>query len=279
LGYTGLLSVAHAAFFGIGAYCSAILAVRYNIPFIVSLLASACIAAFFGLLIGLPTLRFLRGDYFALATLGFGEITRIVMVNWRSLTGGPDGIPGIQRPIILGLEFNDLPRLALLTLFFLVAITFIVSKIVTSPFGRILKAIKQDEDTVQFLGRSSFYYKVIVLTVSAFLAGIAGNLYAYYFGYINPSSFSIFEAILIICMVIVGGMGSIMGSLIGATLLVLLPESFRFLGLPSSVAFNLRQLIYGITLIILVIKQPKGIAILIQEGYKRTIKARAREMQ
>jgi len=257
MGFTGLLNIGHVAFYGIGAYTSALLALNLGVPFWLGLLVGGLIAALFGLLLAIPTLK-LKGDYFAIATLGFAVIIENIFRNWISLTGGPLGLPGIPKPSLFGFTFSGFSYLILVAFF--VFLTYIIIKHITdAPFGRVLKAIREDELATSSLGKNIVKYKTQSLGISAFFAGIAGSLYAHYITFIDPSSFTILESILIISMIIVGGLASMKGAVAGAIILVLLPEPLRFLPLPSFAIGALRQMIYAALLVILLIKRPQGI--------------------
>ncbi|MDD9954406.1 MAG: branched-chain amino acid ABC transporter permease [Candidatus Woesearchaeota archaeon] len=259
VGFTGLINLGHIAFYAIGAYTSALLAVKLGLPFWVGLLAGGCMAAFFGYLLSFPTVR-LKGDYLAIGTLGFSIILEAVLKNWTSLTRGPLGIPGIPKPELFGLTFSSLELYAILA-FTLALITFTVLKIVTvSPFGRVMKAVRDDEVAAKTLGKNTFRVKAKVLTLSAFFAGVAGSLYAHYITFIDPTSFAITETILIFSMVLVGGTGSLWGSIAGAFVIgILLPEPLRFLDLPSSIVGGMRQALYALLMILVIMKRPQGL--------------------
>lgn len=257
MGYTGLLNLGHAAFFAIGAYTSALLALGLGVPFWLALVCAAIISALFGFLLGFPTLK-LRGDYLALGTLGFAFIVEAVLKNWTEVTRGPLGLPGIPRPELLGFAFG-LDAYVVLSLAFLAVTVLAVHRVVNSPFGRVLKAVREDETAAQTLGKNVFRYKIIALTVSAFFAGIAGSLYAHYITFIDPTSFSFPVLILILSTVIIGGMASIRGSVAGAFLLILLPEPLRFIGLPSSIVGAGRQIIYALLLLAILLRRPQGL--------------------
>src|SRR3989344_2205544 len=254
MGYTGLFNLGHAAFFAIGAYVSALLALGLGMPFWVCIIAAALFAALFGFLLGFPTLR-LRGDYLALGTLGFAFIVEAVLKNWTDVTRGPLGLPGIPRPEL----FSSIEMYMLLALVFLAATILITHRIVNSPFGRVLKSIREDETAAQTLGKNTVRYKMIVLTTSAFFAGIAGSLYAHYITFIDPTSFSLPVLILLLSAVIIGGLGSIRGAVAGAFLLILLPEPLRFIGLPSNLVGAGRQMIYAVLVLIILLKRPQGL--------------------
>lgn len=258
VGYTGLLNLGHVAFYAIGAYTSALLVLNFQIPFWIGLVAGALVAAVFGYLLSFPTLK-LKGDYLALGTLGFSIIVEAVLKNWTSLTRGPLGLPGIPKPELFGFAFSSLLAYALLVLVLAGIAYFVLVLVVNSPFGRVLRAVRDDELAAMTMGKDTFKSKAKALTLSAFFAGVAGSLYAHYITFIDPTSFSIMETILVFSMVLVGGTGSMRGSVAGAVLLILLPEPLRFLPLPSSIIGGMRQAIYAVLLILVVLKRPQGL--------------------
>jgi len=258
VGYTGLPALGHAAFSCIGAYTSSLLALNMGLSPWIGLLIGACVAAMSGIVIGYPAVR-LKGDYLALATFGLGVIIYSIAKNWVSLTRGPMGLPGIPGFSIFGFHLSEIWSYLLLVLVFVVITIFVINRIVDSPFGRILRSIREDEIASEALGKNTVKYKLLVFVIGAFFAGIAGSLYAHYITFIDPSSFTVMESITILLMVIFGGMGSISGSIAGAVILVVFPELLRFLGMPSSIAAPMRQMIYGLLLVVLMIKRPQGI--------------------
>lgn len=257
-GHTGLLSIAQAAFYGLGAYTSALLTVRFETPFLVCIVAGATVATLISFFVSLPSLR-LRDDYFVIATFGFQMILFSVFNNWINLTRGPMGIPGIRQPVIFGWHVASQLDFLILAVIFTCFAYFVVHRLTSSPFGRVLHAIREDEVFAQALGKCTFRFKVTAFAVSAALAASAGSLYSYYMTYIDPTSFTVTESILIISMVIIGGASSLWGPLIGAVVLVMLPEALRFVALPSAAAANLRQIIYGSLLVIMVLFRPRGL--------------------
>jgi branched-chain amino acid transport system permease protein len=258
VGYTGLPALGHAAFSCIGAYTSSLLALNMGLSPWIGLMIGACVAALSGAIIGYPAVR-LKGDYLALATFGLGVIVYSIAKNWVSLTRGPMGLPGIPGFSILGFGLSEIWSYLLLVSIFVVITIFVIERIVSSPFGRILRSIREDEIASAALGKDTIKYKLLVFIIGAFFAGIAGSLYAHYITFIDPSSFTVMESITILLMVIFGGMGSISGSVVGAVILVVLPELLRFLGMPSSIAAPMRQMIYGLLLVVLMLKRPQGI--------------------
>ena len=258
VGYTGLPALGHAAFSCIGAYASSLLALNAGLSPWIGLLTGACAAALAGIAIGYPAVR-LKGDYLALATFGLGVIVYSIAKNWVSLTRGPMGLPGIPGFSVFGFQFSGIWSYLLLVLVFVAITIFIISRIVNSPFGRVLLSIREDEIASESLGKDTTKYKLLVFIIGAFFAGIAGSLYSHYITFIDPSSFTLMESITILLMVIFGGMGRISGSIVGAIILVVFPELLRFLGMPSSIAAPMRQMIYGLLLVFLMIKRPQGI--------------------
>jgi branched-chain amino acid transport system permease protein len=257
VGYTGLLSVAEAAFYGIGAYVTALLLVGAGWNFfpavIVGMLACGAVAFVMGLVLS----KF-DGDYYALASLGFGVIIYSIFLNWQSVTQGPLGIPGIPRPNLFGFIFSDNLAFLALALVLLGAVYLIARFIINSSFGRALKAVREDEKAIQVFGYKTLNYKLAIFVLSAMIAAIAGALYASYITYIDPSTFSVNESIFILAVIILGGLASLRGSVLGAIFLVLLPEFLRFVGFPDEIAAQMRQAVYGLMLIVLMIYRPEG---------------------
>jgi len=257
VGYAGLLSVAHAAFYGVGAYVAALLALKFNSPFLANIICAILLTSLLGVLVGAPSLR-IKDDYFAIATFAFQVITFSIMNNWVSLTGGPMGLPGIHSPLILAWKVNSHIDFLVLVSFLCIFIVWLSLKIGHSPFGRVLKSIREDEVFTQALGKNIAFFKVAIFVISAGMASVAGVIYAYYISFIDPTSFTVMESIFIISIVIIGGTGNIWGSVLGAVFLVVLPEVLRFLGIPSAIAANMRQIIYGALLVLCMMYRPQG---------------------
>ena len=250
IGYAGQVSLGHAAFYGIGAYVSALAALNWHLPFPLAALSAILATGACGLALGLPTLR-LKEDYLAIVTLGFGVIVDLVFLN-LAITGGPDGLVGIPSPRLLGLSFRAQPRYLLLVILAVLFVLGLTHCLVQSYHGRALRAIRDHETTAQVMGINTPVYKIVIFTLAAALAGLAGSLYAHYITFINPESFGLHTSILILCMVVLGGMGSITGSVLGAVALALLPEMLR-----QFHAFQ--DLIYGGLLVTLLIWRPEGL--------------------
>jgi branched-chain amino acid transport system permease protein len=256
VGFTGLLNLGHIAFYAIGAYTSALLALN-GFPFWFCFLSAGILAMIFGFLLSLPTNK-LKGDYLALATMGFSFVVYAVLLNWTSLTRGPLGLPGIPKPKILGISFSDNFSFLILVAIIALISYLIIKRITISPFGKVLEAIRDDELAVRVLGKNTFKMKSLALMISSFFAGIAGSLYAHYITFIDPSSFTLLQLIPVLSMVIIGGLGSLEGTIIVTIILTLLPEPLRFIGFPSSIVGPARQILYALILLLILIYKPKG---------------------
>jgi branched-chain amino acid transport system permease protein len=257
-GYTGILSIAHAAFYGVGAYVAALLAVNYETPFLLNLIAAMAVSGIVAALVAFPSLR-IHDDYLVIATFGFQMILFSIFNNWVSLTRGPLGIPGIPQPDIFGWHISSHIEFVLLTGVLAAMVYWLARRLVESPFGRVLKAIREDEIFAQSLGKNVTRYKILVFVIGGALSAIAGALYAHYVTFIDPTSFTILESIFMISIVIVGGAGSLLGSVVGAAVLIIIPEMLRFLGMPNAIAANMRQIFYGALLVIMMMFRPRGL--------------------
>lgn len=257
-GYAGRLSISHAAFYGIGAYVAALLALNVHSNFILNIALGMVIAGVVGVLVGWPALR-IHDDYFVVASFGFQVIIFSVMNNWIGLTRGPEGLPGIPRPELFGYTVNSHWGYLALVWFFALIVFLVCYRLVNSPYGRVLKAIREDEIFAIAQGNNVAYFKLTVFAIGAALAAIGGALYAYYITFIDPSSFTITESIFLISIVVIGGLGNLWGAVIGAFILVLLPELLRFIGISQSFVANIRQIVYGTLLVIMMFYRPQGI--------------------
>ena len=251
-GYTGLFSFGHAAFYGIGAYTAAILATRLGWGFALTLPAAGVVAAAFGAALALPTLR-LSGIFLALVTIGFQEIAYLVTLNWIGLTRGPMGIPGIPPAALFGIELRGNAAYYWLVLALDVLTLFVLSRIVTSRVGRAFVAIREDELAAEASGIPAFRMKVLSFVIATFFAGIAGAFFAHHARFVSADSFRLDETFVILTMLIVGGLGSLAGPVIGAVALVILPEASRFLA-------EYRGVVYGLILIGVILFRPDGVA-------------------
>lgn len=258
VGYTGLLSIAHAAFYGIGAYVVAGLLTSFTMNFFLAALVGVLVAMSVGFLVGIVFSKF-KGDYYALATLGFCGIVFSIFLNWDAVTNGSLGISGVLRPSLFGFTFSSHFSFFILALIFLAVVYGISHSITASSFGRVLRAIREDEQVVQVFGYRTNHFKLIIFVISAGMAALAGSLYASYITFIDPLSFTIMESIFILVIIIFGGLSDTRGALLGALLLVLLLETLRFVGFPVAAAAQMRQVFYGLVLIGLMLWRPRGI--------------------
>jgi branched-chain amino acid transport system permease protein len=251
VGQAGLLNLGYVAFYAVGAYTYAILSTAYGFSFWPGLAAGALTAAFFALLLGLPTLR-LRGDYFAIVTLGLGEITRIVLNNWDSMTNGPNGISGIGRPALGGHVFNTTLDYYYLILAIAIITIFAMHRLMASRIGRAWLAIREDETAAEAMGINTFRFKLLAFVLGSSWAGLTGVFFAAKMAFVSPESFTFFDSVLILCMVVLGGMGSIPGIILGAFLLITLPEVFRDFQ-------DYRMLAFGAALVLMMVFKPQGL--------------------
>ncbi len=258
LGYSGIVSLAHAAFYGIGAYVFSLLSVIFGIYYFPCIILGVMVSVILSYLISLASLKF-KGDYFILVTLAFQIIVFSILYNWTKVTNGPYGISNIKRPELLGLNTNTLTGFSIYSTVITSIVIIFLTVILKSPFGRVLRAIRDNELAAISLGKNNIRFKMISVAAASGCAAIAGTIYASYITFIDPTSFTSNESILLLSMVIIGGSGNIKGSVIGALTLVIIPELLRFVSIPDSIAANLRMIIYGLLLIFLMILRPQGI--------------------
>jgi branched-chain amino acid transport system permease protein len=259
VGYSGLLSLAHAAFYGIGAYIATLLMMNADWSFASSFVASVIGTGLIAWLVSFPATR-LHGDFFVLATLGFQMITFAVLYNWVEFTKGPNGISAIPRPSLFSYSIDTPPTFFVLALFAAIFCCGLLRWLAESPYGRTLQAIREDEIAAASLGKNVNAFKRSAFTWAGAIAAVPGVLFATYFSYIDPTSFGLEESIFIFCTLVIGGAGNLRGPIIGAIVLVLLPELLRFLQIPDSIAANLRQILYGLAIVIMMRLRPQGIA-------------------
>ena len=226
VGLTGLSNLSHATFFGVGAFVAAILNTRFHVPFYINMVAGGLVAMSFGWLLGAPTLR-LKGVFLALVTFAFGGAMRVVEMNWMSLTNGPMGIRNIDAAKIGRWTFSNIAYIYC-ALALLVLTLYITDRIMKSKIGRAFFAIKYDETVGKSMGINLTKYKIGAYVLSACLAGMAGAMYAHYVSFVSPDTVTMADSISVLCMVILGGPGTLVGPVIGATILTLVPEIFRF---------------------------------------------------
>jgi branched-chain amino acid transport system permease protein len=250
-GYSGQISLAHAGFYGIGAYTTALLSVNYGFSVLLTIPIALILAGLIAYIVSKVAVKTID-DYYIIITLGIQVVIFSIMNNWQELTRGPLGIPGIPTFEIFGFSFDSKISFLLLSLGFTALVWFILHNITSSPFGRMLRALSEDEVYTKSLGKNVSQAKIVSFVISGMLASIAGVLYAHYISYIDPSSFTIDESIFILSIVIIGGMRNLKDIFFAAMFLVLLPEALRFVGMPSSIAANMRQIFYGVALILVI---------------------------
>ena len=240
-GVAGQISLGHIAFYGIGAYTSALLCVNFGVSVWVGILAAFVVSMLFGLLIAIPTLK-LSGGYLAILTMSFAEIIRLILLNWTSVTRGPMGILNIPKPSLFGYTIKSSGAFLYLVLTVAIIVYIGLYNLIHSRFGRNLQALRDDEISSESMGINVYRYKVIAFVISTGIAGVAGALFASYMEFIDPSSFISDESTVILSMVVLGGMGNMNGSIIAAALLTILPEALRSFS-------DYRMLVYGVVLV------------------------------
>lgn len=251
VGFTGLLNLGFVAFYAVGAYAYALLNVKLGLGFWQSLPVCLTLTTLSGFVLAIPALR-LRGDYLAIVTLGFGEIVRLILNNWDSLTGGPNGVSAIASPSLFGVSMGQLNRYYYMVLTAGVLTCVVVNRVRSSRIGRAWIAIREDEIGASSMGINAMRYKLYSFAFGSFWAGLAGTLFAAKMRFVSPESFTFMESVLILCMVILGGLGSIGGVIMGSIILVALPEVLREVQ-------SYRMLALGMGLILVMIFRPQGL--------------------
>lgn len=254
VGLAGLLDLGYVAFYAVGAYAYALMNLHWGLSFWVALPVGALLGALFGILLGFPVLR-LRGDYLAIVTLGFGEIIRLVLENWGEFTHGPSGIANIPRPDFFGLATGLTSSILFMYYLMLVLVIFtifVVNRLKNSRIGRAWQALREDEIACQAMGIDKFKTKLMAFALGATWAGLVGVVFAAKTSFVNPASFTFLESAIILSIVVLGGMGSILGVILGAFILILLPEYLR--------AFSeYRMLVFGATMTLVMVFRPQGL--------------------
>lgn len=263
VGLAGLLDLGYVAFYAVGAYAYALLNHHFGLGFWFVLPLSGLLAACFGILLGFPVLR-LRGDYLAIVTLGFGEIIRLILENWNSFSYGPSGISGISRPGFFGMDLNihqSMIYMYYITLVLVIFTIFVVSRLRNSRIGRAWIALREDEIACQAMGIDKTTTKLTAFALGATWAGMVGCIFAAKTTFINPASFTFMESAIILSIVVLGGMGSIVGVILGAFILILLPEYLR--------AFSeFRMLIFGASMVLVMVFRPQGLISRVKQHYE-----------
>ena len=263
VGMAGLLDLGFVAFYAVGAYTYALLNLHFGLGFWSVLPVGGILAATFGILLGFPVLR-LRGDYLAIVTLGFGEIIRLILENWGTFSQGPSGISNISRPAFFGLDFDldqSITYTYYLMVLFVVITIFIVNRLQDSRLGRAWIALREDEIACQAMGIDKRKTKLVAFSLGAFWAGIMGVMFAAKTTFVNPASFTFLESAIILSIVVLGGMGSIIGVIFGALILILMPEYLRALS-------EYRMLAFGAILVCMMIFRPQGLISNVRRTYR-----------
>ncbi len=258
VGLSGLLSLAQAVFYGLGAYTASITITKFEFSYWLALPIAILICVIAGLLFSFVAGK-VRELYFSLATLALQIIFFSVAYNWIPVTNGSYGISGISNPEIFGLKINTPASFALFGGVWVLLVILFYVWFLKTPISRLIQATRDDQIAVLSLGKNPNYYKRISIMLSAVIAGIAGTLYATYTTYIDPSSFTLDESILILSIVLIGGAGRIIGPITGAVIYILLPELLKFLQMPDSIAANMRMILFGLLLVLIVRFKPKGL--------------------
>ncbi len=252
VGFLGQMSFGHAAFYGIGAYTTALIAIKLGITDVLVVVpCSMIVAGFLGMVLSLPVLK-LKGYYLAIVTMGFCEIVRLVELNWMSLTNGPLGLKPIPKPSIFGIKIHSQVQLYYYEVMLVVFVTYVVWAVIKSRTGRAIRAIHDNDLAATSVGIHAFKYRVITFVLSAMLGSIAGSFYAQYSWYIDPTLFTSSVSTQMNLMTILGGLGNIVGSFLGAIIMTVLPEALRFLT-------DYRMLIYGVLMVVIIVNRPQGI--------------------
>ncbi|MFQ5686783.1 MAG: branched-chain amino acid ABC transporter permease [Candidatus Scalindua sp.] len=259
IGYGGLFQLAHAAYYGIGAYTTALLMVGLGWGFVPAIICSIIVTGCLSLLVSIPAWRF-RSDYFVMLSLAVQVTIYSLLYNWTGLTNGPFGITGIPKPTILGYKIDTLSNMFILSTVIAIICGVILFILLRSPWGKALKAMRDDELAARGLGKNTRLFKLQAFLIACSMVALAGGLYATYVSYIDPTSFTLDESILMLSMVIVGGTGNFRGPIVGALILIAIPEILRFVHIPDAFAANIRLLIYGLLIITMAHFRPQGLA-------------------
>ena len=257
VGYSGIFSVAQAAFFGVGAYTSAIMSMKLGVPFLGALVIAVAFAALVSAAISIPFIR-VSGDYFVVASFGVQVILYDIFVNFEPVTRGPAGMFGIPPAELLGYRITSAWAQLTMVVAALAVVSWGVVRLDRSPFGRVLRMIREDETLALVYGKNVVRVRIAVTALSGALAGLSGSLYAHTVGFIDPYTFALGESIFVLAIVILGGLGNLFGSIVGAVVLLGLPEMLKFAAIPETIFAPARQMLYGLLLIAFMFVRPRG---------------------
>jgi branched-chain amino acid transport system permease protein len=258
LGYAGIISLAQASFVGLGAYSSALLTTRLGWGFLPSMLAGIVVATIFGMIIAVALLR-LSGDYMMVGSVGFLFSIQAILVGWEDVTRGTVGVPGIPRAKIGSLVITGPFQYLAMVLAFCAIFYFLAWRLVKSPYGRTLQAMRDDEIATMAVGKNLLAIKVSVFIIAAAIAAVAGSLYAHFVRFVDPYHYSLHDTFALFCMVTLGGMATLKGPYLGALVLLGIPEIARFMGLPTGIMGHIQEIIYGLALILVARFRPQGL--------------------
>jgi len=258
MGFTGMISMAHAGFMSIGAYTTTLLITSLGLNFLLTIPLGVLIAGLVSALLALPSLR-VKGEHYIIASFGLQIILYNILLNWVSLTNGPFGFSGIPRPQLFGYTFGTYRSYLILASLITLVCVFMIWRITRSRFGLVLRGIREDEIAAASLGKNVKRFKVITFVAGSSVAAVAGSLYATAISFIDPFCFTVHDSIFMLAVVIIGGTGNILGSALGALLLISLPELLKFLQVAETIAAPLRQMIYGALLVVFMRFRPQGL--------------------
>jgi len=259
IGYAGIYSMAHAAFFGVAAYAGALIALHVSPSLLVAIPVAMALCAALSLVISLPSLR-VRGEYFVVASLGLQMIAFTVFSEWKDVTGGIGGLTGVPIATLFGFQLRTLESMFAVSLSCLALTAFVIYALVHTSFGRSLKAIRDNEVAAASFGKNPIVIKTIAVAISTAFCGVAGVLYAFHISFVNPESFTVDQSVFIMSMIIIGGTGTVLGPILGALIIHLLPAGLTYLTfLPARDLASLQQIIYGAAMVLLMIYRPSGL--------------------
>ncbi|MCL5043803.1 MAG: branched-chain amino acid ABC transporter permease [Deltaproteobacteria bacterium] len=257
LGFAGIFSVAHAVFFGIGAYAASLVALHLTASLAFALAVAMAAGAGAGLLLAVPALR-VREEYFVVASLGFQVVATTVFEQWQAVTGGIGGLTGIPPPTVAGLKVESYAGMAALSVLLAGAVLAGLRALVRSRLGRALQALNQDEVAAQAAGHNPVTLRTLAVVVSCSLASVGGVIYAFFSSFVNPESFTLDESVRVMVMVIMGGAGTTAGPLLGALFVTLFPALLSFLTIPDQFLGPIQRLAYGLIVVVLMVYEPDG---------------------
>lgn len=254
IGYGGLISIAHPIFFALGAYTTGLLAIHLNTNPVLAVIAGGAVAFASSIMLSLPSLR-ISGDYLLITSIGF-QLGLLEVIKHLGFTGGASGLGNIPNVVV---GSNRSAVFAIVSCLVAVVVVWVIRWLINGPYGRVISAMRDDELAFSTLGRNAMMIKLTIFAIGSGFAGIAGGIYAYYYQYISPDQFEILQSSMILTMVVVGGMGSYWGPVIGAVLLLLLPQAISFLNFPASVMAPLQGVIFSLLVIIFLFWRPQGL--------------------